>query len=264
MLDEGNVRLNEPWLRFVVPQSRARIERTDIIQRLLHRFDRPAKRFRNLFMLLELQRAQVLVDYRDCIVKQLCRGLAIAVFVQRELLLVIAQLIEQAFAKIAAANPRRIQLPDHFESFAQIGSIKFGTNAGGAEVADVVLASFFGIAAGSAIGAAGAGATAVAAMPAISAVTAACSHSEESPGDKSLSLIPCANSVSVPMPRAAASFTTLSTTVASASGGVGGAVPRSSSSLAMRYPSSLKFPMISSAASRTSGRTGNDPNCHMR
>src|SRR5437899_1293282 len=124
MLDEGNVRLDEPWLSFVVPQSRARIERTDIIQRLLHRFDRPAKRFRNLFMLLELQRAKVLVDYRDCIVKQLCRGLAIAVFVQRELLLVIAQLIEQAFAKIAAANPRRIQLPDHFESFAQIGSIE--------------------------------------------------------------------------------------------------------------------------------------------
>src|SRR5207237_1307824 len=155
MLDEGNVRLNEPWLRFVVPQSRARIERTDIIQRLLHRFDRPAKRFRNLFMLL---------------------------------------------------------------------------------------ASFFGIAAGSAIGAAGAGATAVAAMPAISAVTAACSHSEASTGDKSLSLIPCPNSVSAPMPSAAASFTTVSTTVASASGGAGGAVPRSSSSVAIRYPSSLKFP----------------------
>src|SRR5207244_511229 len=45
MLNEGNVRLDEPWLSFVVPQSWARIEGGDIIQPLLHRFDRMAERF---------------------------------------------------------------------------------------------------------------------------------------------------------------------------------------------------------------------------
>src|SRR4051794_18455312 len=47
-----------------------------------------------------------------------------------------------------------------------------------------------------------------------------------------------------PSPSAAASLTTFSTTVASASGDAGGATPINSSSLAIRYPSSFKLPMI--------------------
>jgi hypothetical protein len=66
------------------------------------------------------------------------------------------------------------------------------------------------------------------------------------------------------MPRAAASLKTFSTTAASNSGGAGGATPSNSSSLAIRYPSSFRLPMMSSAASRTSGRMEMEPSCHTR
>jgi hypothetical protein len=44
----------------------------------------------------------------------------VAVSVLRELLLVVAQLMEQAFAEIAAAYAGWIQLADYFESFLEI------------------------------------------------------------------------------------------------------------------------------------------------
>ena len=72
------------------------------------------------------------------------------------------------------------------------------------------------------------------------------------------------SSIAVASPNAAASLTTFWAMVASTSGGAGGATPINSSSLAMRYPSSLRLPIISSAASRTAGRVGIAPNCHVR
>jgi RNA polymerase sigma-54 factor len=50
------------------------------------------------------------------------------------------------------------------------------------------------------------------------------------------------------IPSASASPTILAATSISASGGATGSIPSSSSSLAIRYPSSFRFPMISSAA----------------
>ena len=60
----------------------------------------------------------------------LCGGSAIAVFLQLELLLVIAQLIEQALAKIAACHAGRVQLADDFERLVQIGEIEAGWEDG--------------------------------------------------------------------------------------------------------------------------------------
>jgi len=50
----------------------------------------------------------------------------VAVFVERELLLVIAQTAEEAFAKIAAADTGRIELANDFEGFLQILGGEFG------------------------------------------------------------------------------------------------------------------------------------------
>ena len=50
-----------------------------------------------------------------------CRCRLLSVFVLRELLLVVAQLAEQAFAKIAAAHAGRVELANDFEGFLQIG-----------------------------------------------------------------------------------------------------------------------------------------------
>jgi hypothetical protein len=64
----------------------------------------------------------MLVDDGDGVLQNL-RG-AVAVFLSvlmvRELLLVVAQLAEQAFAKIAAAYAGRIKLANHFQSFVKI------------------------------------------------------------------------------------------------------------------------------------------------
>src|ERR1051325_2793596 len=80
-----------------------------------------------------------------------------------------------------------------------------------------------------------------------------------------ISSVPIASSTSEePKPNAAASFTTFSTTVASASGDAGGATPINSSLLAIKYPSSFRFPMINSAASRTPRLIDNAPNFHVK
>src|SRR5450432_923381 len=65
-------------------------------------------------------------------------------------------------------------------------------------------------------------------------------------------------------PSAVASLNTLSDFAASLSTDAAGTIPNNSSSLAIRYPSSFRFPMTASAASRTGGRVGIDPSCHMR
>ena len=77
-------------------------------------------------MLLVLQRAQMLVDDGDGVGEKLRRAVpavlqVVPVLVQGQLLLVVAQLVEQAIAQIAAGDPGRIQLADDFEGFVQIG-----------------------------------------------------------------------------------------------------------------------------------------------
>ena len=66
------------------------------------------------------KRAQMLVDDGHGVGKNLA-AVAVAVLVQRQLRLVIAQLVEQAIAQIAAGDAGRIQLADQLQGFVQIG-----------------------------------------------------------------------------------------------------------------------------------------------
>ena len=90
----------------------------------------------------------MLIDDRDRVGNHLpaapnclhCRSLCSV-----QLLLVIAQLIQQAFAQIAASDSRRIHLPDHFERLVQIRtSLKLGWNAAAGRSACLAGASGFG------------------------------------------------------------------------------------------------------------------------
>src|ERR1700681_2995872 len=108
MLDEGHVGLDEARLDFVVAQAGAGIESTDVVERLLHGFDGTADRLSNLFVQLVLQSAQMLVDYRRGIFENLLR--AVAILVECQLRLVVAELVEQAPPKVAARDAGRIEL----------------------------------------------------------------------------------------------------------------------------------------------------------
>src|SRR5579864_9042609 len=68
----------------------------------------------------------MLIDDGDRVGENLGRGFPVAVLVQLVLLLVIAQLIEQALAKIAASNSRWVKLPYHFKGFVKIGDGEAG------------------------------------------------------------------------------------------------------------------------------------------
>ena len=78
----------------------------------------------------------MLIDNGDSILKNLSRSVAVflsvfvavpvSVFVERKLLLVIAELVEQALAQIAATYARRVELADRVQSFLQIGGGEFG------------------------------------------------------------------------------------------------------------------------------------------
>ena len=106
-------------LDFVVAQAGPRIEGADVVERSLHGFDRAADGLGDFFVLLVLQAAQMLVDDGHRILQDLRR--AVAVLVQRELRLVIAELVQQAVAQVAAGHARRVQLTHYFQSFLQIG-----------------------------------------------------------------------------------------------------------------------------------------------
>jgi hypothetical protein len=67
VLDECDVRLDQPRLNYVVAKSRAWIECADKFQSLLNGFDGTSNGFGNFLMLLVLQSAQVLVHDRDCV-----------------------------------------------------------------------------------------------------------------------------------------------------------------------------------------------------
>src|ERR1700688_5133839 len=73
----------------------------------------------------------MLVDNRNRVAHNLIIDAA-AVSVQMQLLQMIAQLIEQAFAQIAAGNALWVALANHFQSFVQIGDVEvYGRNSGG-------------------------------------------------------------------------------------------------------------------------------------
>ena len=120
MLDERDVGFDQPRLALVITQTGARIEGADVVQRLLHGFYGPVDRLRDFLVLLHLQRAQVLVNHGDTVIQHF-RGRSISVFVNRELLLVVTKLAEQALAQIAAGYARGIELAHQFECFMQIG-----------------------------------------------------------------------------------------------------------------------------------------------
>src|SRR5436305_6417638 len=80
VLHECDVRLDQPWLDYVVAKSGAGIERADVFQRLLTGFDRAPNSFADFLVLLVLQAAQVLVHYRDCVLQNL--GSAVSVLLQ--------------------------------------------------------------------------------------------------------------------------------------------------------------------------------------
>src|ERR1700686_4640901 len=128
MLDERDIGFDQAGLDFVVLQAGARIEGPDVIDGLLNRIGRTADRFGNFFVLLALDRAQVLVADGDGILQNLRGTVAgffcglVSVFALRKLLLVIAQLAEKTLAQVAAADTRRVKLTHNFESFLQIGS----------------------------------------------------------------------------------------------------------------------------------------------
>src|SRR5581483_4690807 len=85
----------------------------------------------------------------------------------------------------------------------------------------------------------GIGATAVSVSVSAAEFMAAFIQSSEDAGAEVTSATLGFNSAISPKPSSSACFTTLATIVASTSGDAGGATPSSSSSLAIRYPSSL-------------------------
>ena len=62
MLHEGDVRLDQSSLNFVIAKTRTGVERANVLESLLHGFDRTANRFGNFFMLFVLNAAKVVVD----------------------------------------------------------------------------------------------------------------------------------------------------------------------------------------------------------
>ena len=66
----------------------------------------------------------MLVDDGDGVLKNLRS--AVAVFVECELRLMIAKLVNQAFAEIAAAHAGRIELTDNFQRFFQVRGSESG------------------------------------------------------------------------------------------------------------------------------------------
>src|SRR6185503_5784839 len=125
--------LDESRLYFVVAQARPGIERTDVIERSLDRLNRAVDRLCNLLVLLVLQRSQVLIDNGDCVCQRLPGAVSTAVSLV--LRLMIAQLIKQAFAQIAAGNTRGIKLPNDFDCFLKIIAGEAGLEGGTRAVA---------------------------------------------------------------------------------------------------------------------------------
>ena len=122
VFDERDVGLDQAGLALVVLQAGTGIESANVVEGMLNRFVRSSDGLGNFFVLLVLHGAQMLIDDGDGILQNL--GGAVTAFLsvlrERELLLVILQLTQQAFAEIATSYAGRIELTNHFEGFMQI------------------------------------------------------------------------------------------------------------------------------------------------
>ena len=76
------------------------------------------------------QGAQVLIHDRNRIGEHLPGGFAVTVLVRHQLLLVVAQLIEQTTTQIAASNSGRVHLADQIKRFVQIFAAEAGLEYG--------------------------------------------------------------------------------------------------------------------------------------
>src|ERR1700716_99609 len=130
MLHKSNVGLDQPRLALVVTQTGAGIECPDVFQSFLNGFRGTADRARNFLVLLVLQGAQMLIYDRDRIGKHLRSGFTVAVLVGGQLLLVVAPLIEQTIAQVAAGDSGRIHLAHQVESFMEIFQVEAGLKRG--------------------------------------------------------------------------------------------------------------------------------------
>src|SRR5260370_12250405 len=96
----------------------------------LHRFDWTTDRARNFLKLLQRHRPQMLIDDGNRVSHDL-PGQGTTVSVQMQLLQMVAQLIEQAFAQVATGDARRIELAHNFQRLVQVGDGKvYGRNPG--------------------------------------------------------------------------------------------------------------------------------------
>ena len=172
----------------------------------------------------------MLVNDGDRVCKHLCRGLAVSILVRGKLRLMVAQLIQQAIAQVAAGHAGRIHLAHQLQGFMQIGKLKLGWNTGCVD---------FRGAAGSARRSGGAGratasgaggdATASAADADTPSPSSGVHTADDASASSTASLHPDRR-----QPQSRSFLKTFSAMVASTSGGAGGATPSSSSSLAIR------------------------------
>jgi len=114
----GDVGLDQAGLNFVVAQAGAGIEGANIVERNLHRFERAADGLGDFLELLERYATQMLIDDGGGVLQHLFGS--VAVLMQRQLLLVVAQLVEETSAEIAAGYAGRIQLADDLKGFDQV------------------------------------------------------------------------------------------------------------------------------------------------
>src|SRR5207248_3266669 len=126
MLHERDIWFDKTRLRFVVAQPRPGIECAYVIQRSLYCLNGAVDGARNLFVLLVLERLEVLIDYRDGIGKHLRGPVTVSISKALMLSLVIPQLIEETIAQIAASDSWRVELPDDLNRLVQVLRIKTG------------------------------------------------------------------------------------------------------------------------------------------
>ena len=122
VLDESDIWFDEAGLALVVLQAGAGIESANVIEGVLNGFIRPSDGLGNFFVLFVLNGSQVLIDDSDGVLQNLRSAIAafVSIFVERELLLVILQLTQQAFTEVATSYAGRIELTNHLQGFMQI------------------------------------------------------------------------------------------------------------------------------------------------
>ena len=118
MLYESNIGLNEPGLDVVVAHAGTGIEGADVIQGWLDGLDGASDGTSDFFVLLVLQRPQVLVDDGNGVSDHLGERLPVGILPRQ--LLLVTELAEQTLAQVAASYTGRVQLADDFQGLVKI------------------------------------------------------------------------------------------------------------------------------------------------